>query len=802
MKALSLYIDKWYMVGSVIDGAISTPLSLSNGEERIWLYFWSNSTVNNVNYGQSYKDEALDGKTGYYADIFDLLPDYKEYSYEKYGEKKSIKKIFDDAGIFSDLKKSFGADHDIPVYLSFSDDIDIVSQHIFINLLSENNFIVKQYTESINSLTVDFLERKGSISHTQYVLVVNACNENLIYSICIKEKKRVMIIASRKINGYGIDCREQAIVEEVLEYLQDATRFLTNDPREKREELLYLSQNAQDWLRRLDEAPAYAPVALGNVHFKKQTRNDIPVTISPKRIIDRTKNIIEKLVTKAVDLLSENKISSSQISHLIFLGDIFGNKSFQDILNKKIGVEESQIITLSEQALADVVNVYEVFAPNYFEAEKEAHKNKAQSKYKKDQRKEIESKTKELKEKADIAESEDRLQDAIDFYERVLRIDAADRFSQAKKANLIEELKRREADKMRIDGLMLKASQSYDKGKYDDVVKYCKEILRIRRNNSEAISLKEKVLALIKRQQQLENYILKMNEFISSEEFHKARNILQKVDDNNFNDARLKDIRDNIENGIIKDTLRRASDLVRHHSYTQAINLISTALKYYPNNKQLNDRLDEYSKTRSLVKGRINIIKKQLSETEAKYDYSQAIELCHELIELDKEYRIEWHERLQYFKSLQEEKENLEKNFKRKIADINVLIRRCDSSAKKTLLNLQSQYHKFGIYKYDMTFSELLNTIINRDTGNEESQNNGKKGKETKVQSQTEGFILLKEGKFKEAKRLFATKEHNSEMSKVCSDLIYLSSALKKRTITSKEYSKLKELIDKYQINN
>ena len=84
MRILSLYIDKWYIVGTIMDGANRTPLSLSNAEDRIWLYFYSNSTTNAVKYSLSYKDEALAGEKGYYADVFELLPDYKEYHYEKY----------------------------------------------------------------------------------------------------------------------------------------------------------------------------------------------------------------------------------------------------------------------------------------------------------------------------------------------------------------------------------------------------------------------------------------------------------------------------------------------------------------------------------------------------------------------------------------------------------------------------------------------------------------------------------------------------------------------------------------------
>ena len=185
MRILSLYIDKWYIVGTIMDGANRTPLSLSNAEDRIWLYFYSNSTTNAVKYSLSYKDEALAGENGYYANVFELLPDYKEYHYEKYGARKKMSEIFTDAEIFSDIRKSYGDDsNNIPVYISFSEDIDLVARGIFLETLKNERFDVLQYTLPIENLVLEYLIRHGKIADDDHkMLVVNACNENLRYSI-------------------------------------------------------------------------------------------------------------------------------------------------------------------------------------------------------------------------------------------------------------------------------------------------------------------------------------------------------------------------------------------------------------------------------------------------------------------------------------------------------------------------------------------------------------------------------------------------------------------------------------------
>lgn len=196
MKILSLYVDKWYIVGAVTDGANKTPLSLSNAEDRIWLYFYSNNTTNTVKYSLSYKDEALAGEKGYYADVFDLLPDYKEYHYEKYGACKKMSDIFTDADIFADLRKSYGDGSNVPVYISFSEDIDLVAREIILKALKDERFDALQYTLPIENLALEYLMRHGKITNDDNnVLVVNGCNENLRYSIYNLQQNALSVVS-------------------------------------------------------------------------------------------------------------------------------------------------------------------------------------------------------------------------------------------------------------------------------------------------------------------------------------------------------------------------------------------------------------------------------------------------------------------------------------------------------------------------------------------------------------------------------------------------------------------------------
>ena len=551
MRILSLYIDKWYIVGTVMDGANKMPLSLSNAEDRIWLYFYSNNTTNTVKYSLSYKDEALAGEKGYYADVFELLPDYKEYHYEKYGARKKMSDIFTDADIFADLRKSYGGGTNVPVYVSFSEDIDLVARGIFLKALESERFDVLQYTLPIERLALEYLTRHGKIADgNSLVLVVNGCNENLLYSIYNLQQNAMSVVSQKCEPGYGVDCRKQAVAEEVMEYMQADTHFLTGANDEWHEEMLYLSQFADLWLKKIDNSSDIAPVALGNIHFKKQANNAVPVVVSAHNLNDRTKNIIGKLTGKIVDMIRESGVLMHQISNIVFLGDVFSNRAFTDSLQQKIGVPSDNVTLISELTLPETVAVYEKWEKKAFHEEKETFRETARNKYIQDRKQYVEQQTQGLKKKAQTAEEEGRLQDALDIYEQALKIDRNDKFSMARIEAIRHQMEQNKKIREQIDGLLEKARQSFQASDFTDTIRNCDDILCLQNDNVDAKKMKEDAEKLLKRRELLEQYIGKMDELIMESRFFDASNILQRVDALNVNDMRLKDIRDKIETGI------------------------------------------------------------------------------------------------------------------------------------------------------------------------------------------------------------------------------------------------------------
>lgn len=553
MKILSLYVDKWYIVGAVTDGANKTPLSLSNAEDRIWLYFYSNNTTNTVKYSLSYKDEALAGEKGYYADVFDLLPDYKEYHYEKYGACKKMSDIFTDADIFADLRKSYGDGSNVPVYISFSEDIDLVAREIILKALKDERFDALQYTLPIENLALEYLMRHGKITNDDNnVLVVNGCNENLRYSIYNLQQNALSVVSQKCEPGYGVDSRKQAVVEEVMEYMQADTHFLTGANDEWQEEMLYLSQFANLWLEKIDNTSDTAPVALGNIHFKKQANNEVPVVVSAYNLNDRTKNIIGKLTGKIVDMIRESGILLHQISNIVFLGDVFSNRAFTDSLQQKIGVPSDNVTLISELTLPDIVAVYDKWEKKAFDEEKKKFLETARNKYVQDRKIYVEQQTQDLKRKTQMFEEEGRLQDALEGYEQVLRIDGSDIFSKTRIEAIRHQMEQNRKIKEQIVELLEKARQSFLASDFADAIRNCDDILRLQNENGDAKKMKEDAENLMKRRRLLDEYIDNMEELIMESRFFDASNILQKVDALNVNDIRLKEIRDKIESGIAK----------------------------------------------------------------------------------------------------------------------------------------------------------------------------------------------------------------------------------------------------------
>ena len=107
MKRLTLYIDKWYIIGAVCTDGIPHLICPSNKEDRFWLYFYEDVINDEVVYGKENQSHYCNNEPHYYGDVFSLITD-KTNSFVRYGRKQDIHQIFKASGIIQKIKDAVG----------------------------------------------------------------------------------------------------------------------------------------------------------------------------------------------------------------------------------------------------------------------------------------------------------------------------------------------------------------------------------------------------------------------------------------------------------------------------------------------------------------------------------------------------------------------------------------------------------------------------------------------------------------------------------------------------------------------
>ena len=207
MKTLSLYIDRWYIAAAVCYDNIPRRIDLPNREDRIWLYFYEDINNDRVIYGKSYQKHYLDKELHYYGDIFSKVVKEDE-TFKRFGKDVSLKEIFKASDILEHLTRDFNENEKIDTYISFSVDVSYAAQKVFLDILEENNFVIKESVARISHLAVELSNKKGLLNDSNCILVITACNENLRY-VVYKQSNNVFVRQGNEglLRGYGTDLR-------------------------------------------------------------------------------------------------------------------------------------------------------------------------------------------------------------------------------------------------------------------------------------------------------------------------------------------------------------------------------------------------------------------------------------------------------------------------------------------------------------------------------------------------------------------------------------------------------------------
>lgn len=269
-------------------------------------------------------------------------------------------------------------------------------------------------------------------------------------------------------------------------------------------------------------------------------------------------------------MIKDSGVLLHQISNIVFLGDMFANHTFENSLRQKIGIAPDNVELLTELQMPEIVAVYDKWDENAFDEEKKKFADSASEKYIQDRKRYVEQQTRDLKNKAQVAENEGRLQDATDIYEQILRIDGNDRFAKTRIEAIRSQIEQIERVRKQIEDFLEKARQSFQVGDLTEAIRNCDEILRLQSDNVDAKKIKADAEDVLNRRELLEQYIGEMDKLIKDGRFYDARNILPKVDALNINDARLKEIRDKIDAGITNIEIQIREKCIAYETAFQA----------------------------------------------------------------------------------------------------------------------------------------------------------------------------------------------------------------------------------------
>lgn len=357
MKALTLYVDKWYIIGAVCTDGVPHLIIPSNHEDRFWLYFYEDTYNNSIVYGKDNQTHFQNGEPHYLGDVFSAITDPEKRFSRYIGKYEELKTIFHASGILEALHSAVNTDSPIDTYISFSPDIPGPSRLVFFEELSQNGFKVIGSQARIGFLALEHNRRNDLLLDDGYYLVLNACNENLHYILYKKEGNKYKTFSENVLLGMGVDLRGRALVETVVDSVNKSTHFLATT-EEKEREYLRMEQFVQNWFVKIANARPYVPVTIPNVSFANQPANTFQVSIIKNKLDERTGIIVNNIIKVVADFVKSSGVRNDEIKGLVFIGNTFTNKQFELAIREKFVVNEENIVRHKEIDLPYIIGVY------------------------------------------------------------------------------------------------------------------------------------------------------------------------------------------------------------------------------------------------------------------------------------------------------------------------------------------------------------------------------------------------------------------------------------------------------------
>ncbi len=628
MKSLTLYIDKWYIIAAVCNNGVPTLVKPSNRESRFWLYFYDGGDNDTVVYGKDNKQKYLNNTLHYYGDIFNLITDERA-SFIRYNRKQEMYKIFQASGILDELRESVGcgAQEKIDTYISYSSDISDASRLIFDrDVLTPKNFVIKESVARIGHLALEYAFRKERFTEDGVYLMLNACNENLSYSLYERKNDLLLRMGMEgKLDGMGADLRGRALLEDVVSSINKTNHFLVT-PQDYEREYLYLAQYVDQWIIKLENAKPGRPISISNVSLSKY-ENKYDVTVLKSRIDGRTSAIVNDIVRTISDYVKNSHISNEQIKGVVFLGNTFTNSQFIKSIEECYTLDSDKYVLFKDNDLPSIVGVYSVIDCSQFSTETQQSQANGETELARQkiarEEEERRKKAEEERAKADeknrkAKEAENKYQDAmanvLDFERRkdyaqmsdwadiALQHRPNDDEATKKKAEAVRLLSEQKVKEDQYKSIIQRASKSLEIKKWQDALSQSEAALNLMPESKEGQRIHEEARKQIETKAQIEKYLTRADMFLA-----------QKL-------------------------------------YSEAIEELRKVQSFDANNDEVKKRITKIEKERTSHEHEIESLIENYQETLRNKDYDKAIDICNKLIDKDSSNQRKWTERIESIK--------------------------------------------------------------------------------------------------------------------------------------------------------
>lgn len=799
MKSLSLYVDKWFITVAInFDGNV-IPLSLPNGEDRIWLYFHEDIANSRIEYGKAFENNYRDKQPHYFGDIFQLIEegDHHFTRYER--RREEMREIFKVAGIFNHLHQAVGEEGSVKTYISFSSDIPDVARLRFIEELEEANFKVVESVARISHLALEECKKRNVFTALGTYLVLVATNDNFHFALYENKGNIFLRKNEGSLVGLGLDVRRRALVETIVENINKNTKLLKSR-EEFDQECVRQDRFATTWLEKIARSRPYMPVAFDGITFAVAPNNPAPVTVFPNALDSRTTGIVEEMVRKIADFVKDNQLQPHEIEGIVFIGNTFTNQTFARAINNRFIVDDDKIVIYREEELPKVVSVYSLIDCNQFKGATEKFKIDAEAQeILKKQAKEEEEKRQKAEEDArrqqaiidsqkkaerdynnaveniEHHESDHNYEEMLEWAEIALKIRPDDDFAKEKGALARQLLAEHKAANKQFNIVLQRAKTAFSEKRWSDAISQCEMALELRSDSEEASRLKG--------------------------EARRRMEVKEKV----------------------QELLNRADVFFAQKLYSEALREVRKILSLDPSNRDAKEIGQKILQQQE----RINNLVNQLNEAESTNDFVSAIKICDSLIEEDSSNIGKWTSKKERLIANQDPIKSLYRKWREVKATAKGKIRSGNLSDARSILQsfLNTLQNEPGTDSLISTVQNELSSLIAAE-GPKQSKpkhkdgdihpngkwvwvasaanGNGdwrviggrihtktKQGKETKTEHENEGKSLIAQGRLKEARDWYRS-HNNSDMASILTNIIRSQKGVELRKTSIEEYRQSK----------